>query len=108
MSAAATWRRAGGPMMPSKTRSRPCTICDHPARTAIDRARVAGEVMRHVAERFAMSFAALQRHKAHHLADLLADAKQRQDQARDAHVAAVGVAVQDRARRRGGARARSS
>jgi len=73
-----------------------CTVCDHPERTAIDRALVAGEVMRNVAERFAISFAALQRHKANHLPTVLADAKQRQNEARDSHVAAVGVAVQER------------
>ncbi len=76
---------------------RPCTVCDHSERTAIDRALVAGEAMRNVAERFAISFAALQRHKANHLPALLAEAKQRQDQARDSHVVAVGVAVQERA-----------
>jgi len=76
--------------------ARPCTICDHPARTAIDKVLVAGESMRNVAERFAISFAALQRHKANHLPEVLAEAKQRRDDAHQSHVAAVGVAVQER------------
>jgi len=76
---------------------RTCTVCDHSERTAIDRALVVGEAMRNVAERFAISFAALQRHKANHLPTVLAEAKQRQDQARDSHVAAIGDAVQEHA-----------
>jgi len=76
---------------------RPCTVCDHSERTAIDRALVAGGAMRNVAERFAISFAALQRHKANHLPTVLAEAKQRQDQAHDSHVVAIGDAVQERA-----------
>ncbi len=77
--------------------SRTCTVCMHPERTAIDRALVAGEVMRNVALRFAISFAALQRHKANHLPVVLAEAKQRRDESHQSHVAAVGVAVQDHA-----------
>ncbi len=76
---------------------RSCTVCDHPQRTAIDKALVAGEVMRNVALRFAISFAALQRHKANHLPEVLAEAKQWQANAHQLHVAAVGVAIQDRA-----------
>jgi len=76
---------------------RSCTVCDHPQRTAIDKALVAGEVMRNVALRFAISFAALQRHKANHLPEVLAEAKQWQANAHQSHVAAVGVAIQDRA-----------
>ncbi len=77
--------------------SRTCTVCMHPERTAIDRALVAGEVMRNVALRFAISFAALQRHKANHLPEVLAEAKQRRNESHQSHVAAVGVAVQDHA-----------
>ncbi len=75
---------------------RPCTVCDHPQCTAIDKALVAGEVMRNVALRFAISFAALQRHKANHLPVVLAEAKQRQGESHETHVAAVGVALQER------------
>ncbi len=76
---------------------RSCTVCDHPQRTAIDKALVAGEVMRNVALRFAISFAALQRHKANHLPDVLAEAKQRRAESHQSHVVAVGVAVQEHA-----------
>jgi len=75
---------------------RSCTICDHPQRTAIDKALVAGEVMRNVALRFAISFAALQRHKANHLPGVLAEAKRRQGESHETHVAAVGIALQER------------
>ncbi len=75
---------------------RSCSVCDHPERTAVDRALVAGEAMRNVALRFAISFAALQRHKANHLPVVLAEAKQRQAESHETHVAAVGVAVQER------------
>lgn len=75
---------------------RTCTVCDHPERTAVDRALVAGEAMRNVALRFAISFAALQRHKANHLPGVLAEAKRRQGELHETHVAAVGVALQER------------
>ncbi len=74
-----------------------CTVCDHSERTAIDTALVGGEANRFIAKRFALSAAAVQRHRANHLPTVLAEAKQRQDQARDSHVAAVGDAVQERA-----------
>src|SRR5207248_6754281 len=55
---------------------RPCTICNHPSRAAIERALVAGETVRNVAERFDTTHTALLRHRANHLADRLARARQ--------------------------------
>lgn len=46
---------------------RKCTICEHPQREAIDKALVANDSFRNIAERFAISVAALTRHKARHL-----------------------------------------
>jgi len=76
---------------------RSCTVCDHPERLAIDKALVAGDVYRYVAKRFAISVAALQRHKANHLPVVVAEAKQRQAESHQSHVVAVGVAVQEHA-----------
>jgi hypothetical protein len=44
---------------------RSCTICQHPQRAEIDKALVAGEPLRNVAECYATSATALHRHKAH-------------------------------------------
>jgi hypothetical protein len=70
---------------------RTCTICQHPQRAAIDKALVAGEPLRNIAEHFGTSTTALHRHKEDHLRDLLAQAKQRQA----AYEAEVGTAVQE-------------
>ncbi len=64
---------------------RPCTICTHPEREAIDKALVASESYRNVSVRFGTSVASLQRHKAEHIPVLLATARQRQGEASAAH-----------------------
>jgi len=45
--------------------SRACSVCGHPERSAIDAALVAGTPYRSIAKQFALSEAAMQRHKAH-------------------------------------------
>mgnify|MGYP000707668187 CR=1 FL=1 len=44
---------------------RTCSICSHPQRPEIDRALLAGESLRNIAQRYGASLAALHRHKAH-------------------------------------------
>src|SRR5438874_9186063 len=56
---------------------RPCTICNHPQRGAIDLALATGDPVRNIAERFDTTHTALLRHRANHLAGRLARAKQR-------------------------------
>lgn len=46
---------------------RVCTICSHARCTDIDKALIANEPFRNIAERFAVSATALTRHKADHL-----------------------------------------
>ena len=46
---------------------RTCTICTHPDRTGIERALIAAEPFRHIAERTGTSPAALHRHRSEHL-----------------------------------------
>lgn len=58
---------------------RVCTICTHSQRTAIDRALVTGESYRDIAGRFAVSKAALERHKKSHLPETLVQAKAAQE-----------------------------
>ncbi len=53
---------------------RACTICTHDDRAAINKALVAGEPFRLIAERFGTSATALTRHKADHLPAKLAQA----------------------------------
>jgi hypothetical protein len=55
---------------------RTCTVCAHPDREAIDRALVACEPFRNIAERFGTSATALFRHKAEHLPAALAKAQE--------------------------------
>jgi len=45
--------------------ARPCTICPHADRQAIDSAVLSGESFRNIAKRFALSVAALYRHREH-------------------------------------------
>ncbi len=54
---------------------RVCTICAHTERTAIDKALVAGEGYRAIAERYGVSLSALHRHGAAHLPKHLAEAQ---------------------------------
>lgn len=65
---------------------RVCTICRHPRREGIDRALVAGEALRDIAGRFAVSKSALERHKAEHLPPALTRAQEA-----DAEAAALDV-----------------
>ena len=65
---------------------RTCTICQHPQRAAIDKALVAGQSYRSIAQHFAASPDAVLRHKESHLRDLLAEARARQA----AHAEALG------------------
>lgn len=56
--------------------ARPCTICNHPERQAIDRALVAGVTANTVlSSQFAVTEQALRRHKAGHLPAALAQAQ---------------------------------
>jgi DNA-binding transcriptional ArsR family regulator len=52
--------------------ARPCSICTHSSRDAIDEALIAGEAYRKISERFGVSPAALSRHLRRHLVALLA------------------------------------
>jgi hypothetical protein len=56
---------------------RRCTVCSHPEREAINKALVAGEPYRTVANRYeSLSQAAVQRHQENHLPATLARAKE--------------------------------
>jgi hypothetical protein len=55
---------------------RPCSICTHSQRQAIDAALTAGEALRNMAPRFGTSVTALHRHKHEHLLKHLADVQQ--------------------------------
>ena len=54
--------------------ARTCTICTHPERAAIDKALVAGQPYRSIAQHFAASADAVLRHKESHLRDRVAQA----------------------------------
>jgi hypothetical protein len=54
--------------------ARRCTVCDHPAREAVDRELVAGGSNRAVACQFGVNRSAVQRHAARHLPKHLAEA----------------------------------
>ena len=56
-----------------------CTVCTHEARAEIERALVAGEAFRNIAERFGTSAAALHRHKADHLPVKLVKAREAEE-----------------------------
>lgn len=60
---------------------RPCSICRHPQRPAIDAALSGGDAFRTVAERFGTSPTALFRHKAEHLPQALVTAQAVAEQA---------------------------
>ena len=79
---------------------RKCTVCTHGARAEIERALVAGETFRNIAERFGTSVAALHRHKADHLPVKLAKAQEAQEvaqaddllsQVRDLQIRALAI-----------------
>lgn len=52
--------------------ARPCSICTHDKRNAIDAALIAGQSYRQIAARFGVSQSALSRHLRRHLVALLA------------------------------------
>ena len=52
---------------------RTCTVCRHGARAEVDRALVQGEPHRRIAKRWSLGEAAVQRHKAHIGAPVLAE-----------------------------------
>ena len=54
---------------------RPCSICAHPDRAAIDRALVAGEPFRGIARTYRVSEDAVARHRESHLPEKLAKAE---------------------------------
>jgi hypothetical protein len=58
---------------------RTCTVCVHDSRVEIDRALVAGEAFRNIAERFGTSATALHRHKGEHLPAKLLMAQQAEE-----------------------------
>ena len=61
---------------------RPCTVCIHPERAAIDRALVAGEAPFALARRYSsLSEPALRRHKGEHLPATLVQAQQAEEEA---------------------------
>ena len=70
---------------------RTCSICTHPERSAIDKALVAGEPFRNIAQRSGTSSGALHRHKAEHLPRLLARAQRAEDRHADALAAQQGA-----------------
>jgi len=55
--------------------TRPCSICAHAEREAIDAALVAGEPYRDISGRFGVSRSALTRHKAQHIGQAVAQAQ---------------------------------
>jgi hypothetical protein len=74
---------------------RVCTICTHEERPAIDRALLAGEPFRNIAERFGTSTTGLHRHKTEHLGERMAVVAKRNE---DADVrTAIDVVAQLRA-----------
>jgi CBS-domain-containing membrane protein len=61
---------------------RTCTVCGNESREEIDRALVAGDAYRNIAERYGTSTTALHRHKADHLPVTLTKAKEAGEVAR--------------------------
>lgn len=53
---------------------RPCTVCTHGERTAIDKALVRGTAFRRIAKDYGLSEAAVRRHANNHVPKLLEDA----------------------------------
>lgn len=60
----------------ARAMARVCTICRHPQREAIDRALIAGEPYRSIAQQFAASADAVLRHKKEHLPEHLSKAQE--------------------------------
>lgn len=66
-----------------------CTVCMHPDRAAIDKALIAGEPFRRIAERTGASATSLRRHKASHLAGAIVRAEQKRADALERQVVAI-------------------
>lgn len=58
---------------------RTCTVCQHPERTAIDRALVGGKACREIAALYRVSPDAVERHAAKHLPQTLIEARKAAD-----------------------------
>lgn len=58
---------------------RPCTVCRHPDRAAVDAALVDGEPVRTIAGRFGLSHNAVLRHRDGHLPESMAKAREAAD-----------------------------
>ena len=78
---------------------RPCTVCTHPEREAIDRCLVDSVPFRIIAARFGTSTGALQRHNADHLPTRLVEAKAAEEVAAADDLFAQVVALRERASR---------
>jgi hypothetical protein len=70
----ASEQEAEGPRVASAV-PRPCTVCRHDEHHAVNVALVHREPYRHIAKRFGVSTAALQRHSSEHIPELLLQAK---------------------------------
>ena len=78
--------------------TRRCTVCDHPDRSSIDSALVAGASYRVISGRFpGSSISALQRHAQNHVPATLAQARQAQEVARGDDLLAQVEELKDRA-----------
>jgi hypothetical protein len=58
---------------------RPCTVCGHPEREAIDQALVRGEPKRAVAAQYTLAEQSIRRHKAEHIPELVIKAQEAAD-----------------------------
>jgi len=72
---------------------RTCSICIHQQREAIERALVADEPQRGMAQRFGVSRQALGRHVTEHMPAVLATAQHAQQERAAAHAVAVGEQI---------------
>ena len=77
--------------------SRKCTICHHDEREAIDKALVAGEKYRNIAEQFHVSLAPLVRHRDDHIPAALVKAKNAADAAHADSLLVQVVDLRDKA-----------
>lgn len=62
--------------------ARPCTVCQHPDRDAVDAALIVGEPVRTIAGRFGLSHNAVLRHRDGHLPEAMAKAREAGEVAR--------------------------
>jgi hypothetical protein len=77
--------------------ARPCSVCQHPARDAIDRAIVAGAPFRRIARQHGLSPDAVERHSAAHVAKALSKARDAAAVVHGDSLLAEIVAIRDRA-----------